>query len=226
MPMETLSGTKRSDDWCVSPDIMVKYFNKMVADGLPDDYVTSAIVPGKELKMLDFSNDAAKDVDRLSEATQTVLDTAGGGELLMGSNINSTAAFEAAMKANTEFAISTLLPQTQAWVNRFISYYVNNACFIKFFEISIYTRDKFRESILESAQYGLPNKLAFNTLNGFSELQTLALNFLEEECLGLTDKFRPLQSSYTQSGTGEVGQGAPEKDATELSPSGERSRNE
>ena len=38
----------------------------------------------------------------------------------------------------------------------------------------------------------------------------------------------PLQSSYTTSNDGEVGtvgEGAPEKDVTELSPEGERSRN-
>lgn len=229
MPMETLSGSKESDDWCISPDILIKYFNKLVDAGLPDDYITSAIVPGKELKMLDFSNDAATDIDRVSTSTQTLLDTAGGGEILMGSNINSTAAFNAAMKANTEFSISTLLPQTQAWVNRFLSYYVSKPSKVKFFEISVYTRDDFRKTLLESAQYGLPNKLALNTLNGFSELETMSLNFLEEQCLGVTEKFVPLQSSYTQSGKDATynpnPSGQPEKDATELSPEGDRSRN-
>lgn len=221
LPMETQSGSKTSDDWCISPHIIVEYFNRLLESGLPEDYVTGAIVPGKELKMLDFSSDASTDVDKVSRSTQTLLDTAGGGELLMGSNINSTAAFNAAMKANTEFAISTLLPQTQSWLNRFLTYYVSNPCKVKFFEISIYTRDDFRKSLLESAQYGLPNALALNTLNGFSELDTLSLNFLEQECLNITNKFIPLQSSHTQSGT----VGAPTKDDTDLSESGDRSRN-
>ena len=229
MPMDTIQGSKDVDDWCVSPDIMVKYLNKLINSGLPEDYTTAAIVPGKELKMLDFSSDASTDVNRVSKATQTLLDTAGGGELLMGSNINSTAAFNAAMKANTEFAISTLLPQTQNWVNRFLKYYVTTPCYVKFFEISIYTRDEFRKNLLESAQYGLPNALAVNTLNGFSELQTMSLNFLEQECLNISQKFVPLNSSFTSSNadgyTTEVGQGAPEKDATDLTDSGDKSRN-
>lgn len=223
MPMETISSSKDIDDWCVSPDIMVKYLNKLIDSGLPEDYVTAALVPGKELKMLDFSSDASTDVNRENKAIQTVLDTAGGGELLMGSNINSTAAFNAAMKANTEFAISTLLPQTQNWVNRFLGYYVKNHAYVKFFEISIYTRDEFRKNLLESAQYGLPNALAVNTLNGFSELQTMSLNFLEQDCLQISKKFVPLNSSFTSSG--KVGQGAPEKDDTELTPEGDKSRN-
>ena len=223
MPMETINSSKDVDDWCVSPDIMVKYLNKLIDSGLPEDYVTAALVPGKELKMLDFSSDAATDVNRENKAIQTVLDTAGGGELLMGSNINSTAAFNAAMKANTEFAISTLLPQTQNWINRFLTYYVTKPSYVKFFEISIYTRDDFRKSLLENAQYGLPTALAVNTLSGFSELQTMSLNFLEQDCLNISQKFVPLNSSFTSSG--KTGQGAPEKDDTELSPEGDKSRN-
>ncbi len=51
---------------------------------------------------------------------------------------------------------------------------------------------------------------------------------LEESILKLHEKMiYPLQSSYTQSGTevGEVGEGRPEEDPSELSPSGERNRN-
>ena len=50
-----------------------------------------------------------------------------------------------------------------------------------------------------------------------------------QDVLGLHDiMMHPLQSSYTMTGDaekGEVGEGAPEKDPTELSPSGDRSRN-
>lgn len=227
LPMETLSGTKDVDDWCISPDIMVEYFNRMVEDALPD-YTSAAIVPGKELKTIDFNNDQATDTDKVLKATETVLNTAGGAETLNGSSISTTAAFNAAMKANTEFAISTLLPQTQSWTNRFLSYQLSSAAKVKFFEISIYTRDDFRKNMLESAQYGF-QKLAYNTLNGISELDTLALNFLEQECLGITDKLVPLKSSYTSSSndqvSGEVGQGAPTKDDGELTDEGDKSRN-
>jgi hypothetical protein len=50
----------------------------------------------------------------------------------------------------------------------------------------------------------------------------------ESQVLKLQDLMMyPLQSSYTMTGeeTGEVGQGAPEKNPEELTPSGDRSRN-
>ena len=51
------------------------------------------------------------------------------------------------------------------------------------------------------------------------------MNYLENEILGLPEKMVfPLSSSYTQSGTGEVGRPTVEDD--ELSDSGERTRNQ
>ena len=61
-------------------------------------------------------------------------------------------------------------------------------------------------------------------MNGFSELDTLALNFLEEECLQLSNKFVPLQSSHTQNGDPSSEAGAPTKDSDELTDDGEASR--
>ena len=63
-------------------------------------------------------------------------------------------------------------------------------------------------------------------MNGFSEKETLALNFLEEEVLKVSEKFVPLQSSYTQSGNenGDGSDGAPTKDPDDLTDDGEASR--
>ena len=60
-------------------------------------------------------------------------------------------------------------------------------------------------------------------MSGISELDTLALNFLEEDCLGLSDKLVPLSTSYTQSQKESGGQ---EKDDTELTDAGARTKDE
>jgi hypothetical protein len=81
-----------------------------------------------------------------------------------------------------------------------------------------------KKSLLESNQYGFSNRIAFNTLLGISEKETLAELQLETEILKLQDKMiYPLSSSFTTSGN-EAGR--PEIDDSELSGSGERSRNE
>ena len=227
MELETIQGSKNVDDWKNDPAIVSQYFNKMINDSLPD-YISAALVPGK-LNEISFPEDQSVDTSKVAKATETVLNTAGGAEILNGATINNTYAFKMATIANTEYAISSLLPQTQGFVNRFLETQMSNPSKVKFFPISVYTREDYKEQMLTGAQNGLPTKLAYNTLNGFSEKETMALNFFEEEVLGLKDKLVPLSTSYTQSNDGytdEVGQGAPEKDPGDLTDSGERSRNQ
>ena len=168
MTMETLGKT--IDDWKVDPEILIKYFDRMCEDAIPD-YTAAAIVPAK---------------------------------------------------LDTKMAISSLLPQVQGWLNRFLGYYINDPSKVKFFEVSYFTKSDLRKELLENATYSLPTKLAANVLSGFSELETLALNHFEEDILGLGDIFiSPLQSSHT---TSNIGGEDLKKDPEELTDDGEKSR--
>jgi hypothetical protein len=75
----------------------------------------------------------------------------------------------------------------------------------------------------------LPNALAYNVFNGFSEKDTLAMLQLQQT-IDIPNILQPLKTSYTSSNedgyTSEVGQGRPTKDEGDLSPSGDRSRNQ
>ena len=225
IPMETISGSKRSDDFEVSPELMLGYYEKML-ENLPD-YIAAALIPADVDKdnVLDFSTASAdSDVDRLEQSDKTLLGTAGGGAVLNANMITSTAAFKAWLKSESEFAISPLIPQIQGFTNRMLKYDCANPCTVKYFEISIYTKDDVQATLLESCQYGFSNRLAYNTFNGVSERATIAMQLLENEILQMPEKMIPLSSSYTQSGDEEGGR--PEVPDDELSGSGERSRNE
>lgn len=225
IPMDTISGSKRSDDFEVSPELMLGYYEKML-ENLPD-YIAAALIPADVDKdnVLDFSTASAdSDVDRLEQSDKTLLGTAGGGAVLNANMITSTAAFKAWLKSESEFAISPLIPQIQGFTNRMLKYDCANPCTVKYFEISIYTKDDVQATLLESCQYGFSNRLAYNTFNGVSERATIAMQLLENEILQMPEKMIPLSSSYTQSGDEEGGR--PEVPDDELSGSGERSRNE
>lgn len=226
IPMETISGSKRSDDFEVSPDLMLGYYEKML-DNLPD-YISAALIPADVDKdnVLDFSTTSSdKDVDRLEQSEKTLLGTSGGGAVLNANMITSTAAFNAWLKSETEFAISPILPQIEGFTNRMLKYDVKNPCRLEYFEVSIYTKQDVQATLLESCQHGFSNRLAYNTFNGVSEKATIAMNLLENTILGLPEKMIPLSSSYTQSGSSDDG-GRPTIPDDELSDSGERSRNE
>lgn len=222
--METISGSKDVDDWKIDPTIAAQYMNKLINDALPP-YISAAIVPGK-LNEISFDSDQASDVTRVAKGTEAVLNTAGGSEILNGATINNTYAFKMACIQNTNFAISSLLPQLNGWTNRKLSYLCTNPATVNYFHVSPYTKDDFKENLLKLGQNGFAVRLAIGTLCGFSENATLSLLHFENEVLGMQNLMIPLSTSYTISGSsGEVGQGRPKEESVgDLSDSGERNR--
>lgn len=229
MPLKTISGSKNIDDFEIDPALAKRYFDALVSEGVLPDNVGAAMVPGDELKTIDFSRSVDTNINSVEQSSNQILQTAGGGAVINSNKITSTAAFKAWLKAETEFALSTLLPQVAGYTNRKLSYHVSNPCKVDYFEVSVYTKDELKEDLLKSCQYSFANRMAYNTLLGISERETLANLYLENEVLKLQDVMKyPLASSFTSSNndyTDEVGQGAPTKDDDELSESGERNRN-
>lgn len=227
VPLQVLSGAKNADDFAVSPDILVEYYEVLKA--ILPDYVASAIIPGEVTNdnVIDFSTTSAdKDIDRLQTSQDTITSTSGGSIINM-KYVNSTAALAAWLKEESAFAISSLLPQIEGFTNRMLSYDVKGThCKVKYFSCTIFTKDDLKESLFSSCQYSFSNRMAYNTFNGISEKATMAMEFLENQVLHLPDIMNhPLQSSYTTSNTDEDEGGRPESDPETLSPSGERSRN-
>ena len=215
-----LKDTGIPDDWAVDLQTALDYYRRL-EQSLPD-YAGGVITP-IPLDILSFSDDQASDTTKIQKATKEVLNTSGGAQILNSSTISGAEAFRSATKADTELAISSLLGQIQGWVNRRLSYLVSDPAKVKFFEVSAYTKDAFKESLQKDLNYGFVSALAINSLNGFSELDTLALNFLENDILELNKRFTPLRTASTQSGkTGE--NGAPEKSDTQISDEGSKTK--
>ena len=214
-----IDGSDIPDDWAVDLQTALNYYKKL-EESLPD-YVGSAITP-IPLDVLSFSEDQTTDTTKIQKATKEVLNTSGGAQILNSSTISGAEAFRSATRADSELAISPLLGQIQGWTNRMLSYLMSNPAKVKFFEVSSYTKDSFKQSLQKDLNYGFVSALAINSLNGFSELDTLALNFLEKDILKLNEKFIPLKTASTQSADSDIG--APEKSDTEISDEGDETR--
>lgn len=214
-----LKNSDIPDDWAVDVNTALEYY-KRLEESLPD-YVGSVISP-IPLDVLSFSEDQTTDTTKIQKATKEVLNTSGGAQILNSSSISGAEAFRSATRADTELAISSLLGQISGWANRRLSYLVSEPAKVKFFEVSAYTKDEFKESLQKDLNYGFVSALAINSLNGFSELDTLSLNYLEKDILNLNERFIPLQTASTQSGNNEGG--APEKSNTEISDEGDKTR--
>lgn len=214
-----IDGTEIPDDWAVDINTALDYYKRLEA-AVPD-YATTVVTP-IPLDVLSFSDDQTTDTTKVQQATKEVLNTSGGAQILNSSTISGAEAFRAATRADTELAISSLLGQVQGWTNRMLSYLVSDPAKVKFFEVSAYTKDAFKESLQKDLNYGFVSSLAINSLNGFSELDTLALNYLEKDVLNLNEKFVPLATAATQSSEG----GAPEKSSTSISDEGSETKDQ
>ena len=214
-----LQGTDMPDDWAVDINTALEYYKKLAAS-VPD-YATTLITP-LPLEVLSFSDDQATDTTRVQNATKELLNTSGGAQTLNSATLTNSEGVRSANRVDSAFAISPLLGQIQGWTNRMLSYLVKNPAKVKFFNVSIHTKDAFKESLQKDMNYGFVSALAINSLNGFSELDTLSLNYLEKDVLKLNEKFIPYATASTQSGNNEGG--APTMSDTEISSDGDASR--
>lgn len=203
----------------------MQYFNKILDDALPQ-YVSGGVIPGAELKTIDFNQSADNDINRVQTATDNIYATSGGGAVLNVRYLNSIYAFKMWLREESAFALDPLMPQLQGLTNRILGYEVSNPSKVTYFKVSPYTVDDLAEKLLSACQYSFADRLAYQTLLGFSEKETMASLYMENELLGLPDIMQfPLVSSYTTSNTGDSEVGRPETDDDELTDSGQRTRN-
>lgn len=220
--LKPLSGTNEPDDFEVDVNTAIQYYNKLAA--VMPECVTSVISP-LPIEAIDFKGSDTSDVDMITNATNNLFLNSGGAQVLNNPKTSATIA-QAQMICDTEMAISSLLPQIQAWTNRYLTAKLgDDHAIIKFLEVSPYTKADKKKSLMESVNFGEPAKLAVAALDGFSPLEALSLQFLENDCLDLASKWIPPQSAYTQSGNlSSTSDETNEKDLGDLTDEGERSR--
>ena len=219
-----LKGSNEANDFAVLIDTALDFFNKM-SDNL-NDYVGASLLPGLETEVVSFSEDQTSDTNKMQKALENVLDIGGAGQILLGSKVSNSIAWKGAVKADQDMALATLLPQTEAWVNRFLKIHLKNPSVVKFLNVTEQTKADYVQEIRTNATFGVPNRLLLGSLQGLSELDTLSLLNLETNVLKLHEDMIPMQSSNTMD-TGELSNkegGRPRKDEGDLSESGDRSR--
>lgn len=187
------------DDFKVDPNTATKYYNLMIANLPPE--IAAALAP-YPIELLDFNTDQTNDVNRMEAATKNLFSNSGGAQVLYSTNISGTTAFEAAIRADSEHALSALLPQLQKWINHYLTCVMGKHSQVVYLEVTPYTKEWYKASILKDAQYGIPVKMAVAALDGFSPLETLSMQHLENDILKLHDEWIPLQSSFTRTSAG------------------------
>lgn len=215
--LEHMSNSDDPNDFEIDIDTALEYYRKFEAS-LPD--CVSSVISPMPIEPIEFKGTTTDDTDMIANSMSNLFKIS-GGSMVLNDQKQGASIFRAHIIADMMQALKPLLGQIQSWMNRHLSYLLSNPARVKYLETSPWMKNEKKKELIESAQYGVPVKMAVAALDGFSPLEVLRMQFLENDTLALHDAWIPLQSSFVQSGKDSGGQ---EKDITELTDEGDASR--
>lgn len=218
--IETIDGSNEPDDFSIDLDTAVEFYNKM-CEALPPE--VGMVLSPMKIEPIEFEKHASDDTDEISEAMSNLWESAGVSQVLDAKRLTGSTAVKMSTIADALMAIKPVLPQIEAWVNRFLDYVVtDNQMRVEYIDITPFTKEDRIKIVKEAATLGLPVKLQYASLLGLSPLDVYSLCFLENDVLQLDQNFIPLVSTYTI--PGKDSPGAPTKDDGDLSDEGANTR--
>ena len=209
----------KPDNFEVKASTALQFYN--MARQSIDESIGTFITP-MPVKDISFK-DANNTKNKVKDAVQNFYDTIGVTDMLFNGGDNST---------STKYSIKTdeailfqLNRSLERWLNRKFKRRFNGMFKIKLIDVTGYSKEEVIQQLKEAATLGVPTKMSLaEVTNQSSPLEISGLTFLENDILELHEKWIPLSTSYTQSATEEDEGGRPEVDDTELSETGESTR--
>lgn len=212
------SDSEDNNDFLIDFDSMMFYHNALVSI-LPEE--VGGVTTPMELKEINFEKDSA-DSDNVERATRDYWTLAGVSEPLFNSGKGGSVGLEYSIRTDEEI-VFVVLRQIERWINRRIKFEFSNINFkVSMPNLSVFNFNEVHDSALKASEFGYPTKMLASAALGFSPSAVVDMAILENEILGLTDRFIPVQSSHT-SPSGDEG-GAPKKKTSDLTEEGAKAR--
>lgn len=212
-----LTNAESSDEFAVSLE-MVQQMNRLI-ESIAPDLVGVGYSPC-DLDVIHFNKaNTADDTDKLAQSMNNMFSNLGISELVVsgGSSTNSVGLAQSIM--NDESLSLNFVSKLTSWWNSYIRLNYSEDYIFYFHQVTYFSKKDFQDSMKEAATLGVPEKMDYATSLGRTPYEVMCATHMEN-VLGLTDLWKPLQSAYTQSGD----PGAPEKDATELTDEGVKTK--
>lgn len=170
---------------------------------------------------ISFDRSNAADSDLTVNATKDFWNSAGVSAIMFGEANNSSTA-KISIQADVAYA-SGLVKQIERNVNRLLKYRSGVVNFqINILPITIYNQQDMNALYLKNAQAGIPCKTMVAATLGETPNDIIGLSYLENNYFNLSETWKPLQTSYTQSSSSnEGGRPTNEEVGKTLSESGE-----
>lgn len=214
-------------DWLIDYN-KAKEFWFNLDEVLPEE-VGSILSPMK-IDKISFEKSNTGDTNTIADAEQNLFTAAGVSSLLFNNDKASANALLLAIKNDQAMTYGVVKSIGDA-INRLVqSLPYGKNFYVNFLNVSQYNSKEVGDAYLKAASYGLPTISAYAASQGIGQAELDSMSFLETEVLGLQDMFKPIRSSTQMTSDELDGQGAtdeggaPQKDAGDLTDSGEQSR--
>ena len=163
-----------------------------------------------DLESLQDSSSATQSADRLEKYRKNAFDALGRSSLLF--NAEGSASLAYAIKKDEALMIS-YLNVYEAW----IKFYLNDKFArhglefdFEFLPTTVFNRQDMQSIYFRGAQYGY-SKMFAGVAMGMKQRDQISLMDFENDFLQMSDKMKPLQSSYTTSNSGEKSENSEQK---------------
>ena len=218
-----LLNSSNPDDLALNLNLAKKFFT-LAQESLPPE-IGLILSPGMDVDSISFDKNATSNTNAIADSYQNLMEQTGISQIFDSSRLTGASSVKMSMLSDALMATRGIMKQVEAFVNeRILMQFANSAAYIKFIDVTTYTKEERINQVKDAASLGLPVKQEYMTLLGYDPLETLASDWLETKLGMSVDKFvHPLVSSHTQ-GTGSDTGGAPTKDDGDLTDDGEASR--
>lgn len=193
---------KSERDFLISLE-SVKMFHNGIKAVLPDQIGLISTPMDVEDYSFERKNNSA--LNNMTEAEEEIFSSAGVPSGLFNSGSTSSVGLNRAIQTDESMMFGLLRQVERTFCRRLRKFKGEGYVFEAIFpDLTVYNRDDKIDLYLKTAQYGYP-KLLVNSALGLSQNQLVGMMALENECLDLTDRLKPLTSSHTMGKEGEVG---------------------
>lgn len=208
--------------WLIDEGKAKDFFSNLSAV-LPEE--VGAVLSPMEVSKIDFDRAASSDdADTVAQAEENVFTAAGVSSLIFNNAKASANALLISIKADQALTFA-LVKSIENVLNRYIHALSFGKNFkIEFLDVSPYNEKETADQYLKGCQYGAPMISRYCATLGIDQEELEAMNYLEVNMLDLPGKFAPLTNSAQLSKDDQNEAGRPRVDDTQLTDSGEQSR--
>lgn len=221
LPMR--EDSEANNDFMIDYDNMVM-FHQQASSAVPDQ--VAVITSPMEIKDVSFEKSGNADQDNVTKAESEFWSGAGVPQHLFSTDKTSSVGLSMSVQTD-EALVFSVLRQIERWINRRMKTLGNFNFKVNMLNLTIFNKQEVFDQVIQAFQYGVPVKTMLGSILGMSPSAMLNMTMLENDILGLNEKFIPPSSAHTSSGdAGSAGNkgGAPQKKAKDLTTEGVKAR--